>query len=68
MVIEYEATVDGVTSVHTLEAKLGSRSVPEWQMGKIYTYQISVVSLALEYETFINDWEFGGQTDVQITF
>ena len=37
-------------------------------MGKIYTYQISVVSLALEYETFINDWEFGGQTDVQITF
>lgn len=68
MVIEYEAAVDGVTSVHVLETKLGSRSVPEWQMGKIYTYQISVVSLALKYETFINDWEMGGQTDVQITF
>ena len=37
-------------------------------MGKIYTYQISVVSLALQYETFINDWEMGGQTDVHITF
>ena len=68
MVIEYEAAVDGVTSVHVLETKLRSRSVPEWQMGKIYTYQISVVSLALKYETFINDWEMGGQTDVQITF
>lgn len=68
MVIEYEATIDGVTSVHTLEANLKSRSIPEWQMGKIYTYQISVVSLALEYETFINDWELGGQTDVHITF
>lgn len=68
MVIEYEAAVDGVTSVHVLETKLGSRSVPEWQMGKIYTYQISVVSLALKYETFINDWEMGGQTDVLITF
>ena len=68
LVIEYEAAVDGVTSVHTLEARLRSRSIPEWQMGKIYTYQISVVSLALQYETFINDWEMGGQTDVHITF
>ena len=68
MVIEFEATVDGVTAVHTLEAKLKSRSIPEWQMGKIYTYQISVVSLALEYETFINDWEPGGVTDVHISF
>ena len=68
MVIEYEATVDGVKSVHTLEAKLKSRSIPEWKSGKIYTYQISVVSLALQYETFINDWEMGGETDVHITF
>ena len=68
MVIEYEAAVDGVTSVHTLEAPLKSRSVPEWQWGKIYTYQISVVSLALEYEAFVNDWEMGGETDVHITF
>ena len=68
MVIEYEATIDGVTAVHTLEARLKSLSVPEWQMGKIYTYQISVVSLALEYEAFVNDWEIGGQTDVHITF
>lgn len=68
MVIEFEAAVDGVTSVHTLEANLKSRSIPEWQMGKIYTYQISVVSLALKYETFINDWELGGETDVHISF
>ena len=68
MVIEYEAAVDGVTSVHVLEARLRSRSIPEWQMGKVYTYQISVVSLALEYEAFVNDWEMGGQTDVHITF
>lgn len=68
MVIEYEATVDGVKSVHTLEAKLKSRNIPEWQWGKVYTYQISVVSLALQYETFINDWEMGGETDVHITF
>lgn len=66
MVIEYEATVDGVKSVHTLEAKLKSRNIPEWQWGKVYTYQISVVSLALEYEVFVHEWEFGGQADVNI--
>ncbi len=67
LVIEYEATVDGVNAVHTLEAGLKSRSIPEWQWGKIYTYQISVVSLALEYEAFVNDWELGGETEVDIT-
>jgi len=66
MTIEYEATKDGVTEIHTLEARLKSNRVSEWQWGKIYTYQISVVSLALEYETFVHDWELGGETDVEI--
>ena len=66
MVIEYEATIDGTTAVHTLEANLKNSTVPEWQWGKIYTYQISVVSLALEYEVVVHDWELGGVTDVQM--
>lgn len=64
--IRYEAEIDGVTDIHVLETKLKSRNIQEWQWGKIYTYQISVVSLALEYETFVHDWEPGVQADVDI--
>lgn len=64
MVIEFEATIDGETATHTLEANLKSESLSRWDWGKVYKYKISVVSLALEYSLETHDWEGGRETDV----